>query len=519
MTDLTASPVVAALEHLTGRCRGEVTWITGARIGLWLTGDGRLVPTGEENTPPTGAMPAAQLARSGAEFDIEAPDEARLWVNGVAVQQVRLRTGDVIEFGETGPIVRIRVYDKQHRPNLSLGEIMGDTFSYLRASRRPLAARAAHASGDLTRRLLRETTVLFRGAVLMILALLSVAVVLQYRTDKRLRAEIESGGLQVEAISAEMAQARRDVIRQGDLNALRADLQNRLGRTTARLETLEARSEAARRVIGAARPAVAFLQGGYGLRDISSGRMLRHVVNADGVALLQPSGQPVLSLTGEGRVAEVQVSGTGFVLRDPPLLVTNRHVARPWDDAPGLRLGGAALEPVMIRFIAYFPGRVDPVALRLLLVSETRDLALLEPESDETLPPGLPLAPEPPAPGDGVIVMGYPTGLMSLLAQSGADFVAELQASGDTDFWRVAAKLAEAGLISPLASRGIVGQATDAAVVYDAETTHGGSGGPVLTLEGAVTAVNTAIMPEFGGSNLGVPARHIRDLIAAPSGD
>ncbi|MDF1718165.1 MAG: hypothetical protein P1U75_16035, partial [Antarcticimicrobium sp.] len=60
--------------------------------------------------------------------------------------------------------------------------------------------------------------------------------------------------------------------------------------------------------------------------------------------------------------------------------------------------------------------------------------------------------------------------------------------------------------------------ATEAAVVYDAETTHGGSGGPVLTLEGAVIAFNTAIMPEFGGSNLGVPARHIRALIGAQDG-
>ena len=43
-------------------------------------------------------------------------------------------------------------------------------------------------------------------------------------------------------------------------------------------------------------------------------------------------------------------------------------------------------------------------------------------------------------------------------------------------------------------------------VVYDAETTHGGSGGPVLDLEGRVVAVNAAILTEFGGSNMGVPA-------------
>jgi S1-C subfamily serine protease len=60
--------------------------------------------------------------------------------------------------------------------------------------------------------------------------------------------------------------------------------------------------------------------------------------------------------------------------------------------------------------------------------------------------------------------------------------------------------------LAPLATAGVVGQVTDGAVVYDAETTHGGSGGPVLDLDGRVLAINTAILPEFGGSNLGVPA-------------
>ena len=515
MTALSHSPIVAALEHLTGRCRGEVTWITGARTELWLAADGALVPVGVGEEDPEDATLIARLARSGAEFDVETAEKGPLWVNGSRVEQARLRPGDMIEFGEAGPISRFRVFDSQRRPKPTLGEIVGDSLSYLHSSRRPFPARAAHASGDLTRRLVRDTTVLFRVAVLGALMLLSVMVYLQYRTDQRLRAEIESGTLQVESLAAELAAARRDAIRQSDLAALREDLRGRLSTTSERLETLEARSEAARRVIGAARPAVAFLQGSYGLRDRESGLMLRHVLGPDGVPLLQPGGQPFLSLLGEGPVAEVQFNGTGFVLGEGAVLVTNRHVALPWGENPSFRRGTAPLEPVMTRFLAYFPGRPDPVHLRLDRVSETVDLALLTPEEGAILPPGLRLAEASPAPGEGVIVMGYPTGLMSLLAQSGARFVEELQASGETDVWTVAARLAEAGLISPLASRGIVGQATEAAVVYDAETTHGGSGGPVLALDGAVIAVNTAIMPEFGGSNLGVPARHIQALVSA----
>ena len=60
-----------------------------------------------------------------------------------------------------------------------------------------------------------------------------------------------------------------------------------------------------------------------------------------------------------------------------------------------------------------------------------------------------------------------------------------------------------------------MGQVTGDAIVYDAETTHGGSGGPVLGVDGKVVAVNAAIIPRFGGSNLGVPASEARRLIDA----
>ena len=69
-----------------------------------------------------------------------------------------------------------------------------------------------------------------------------------------------------------------------------------------------------------------------------------------------------------------------------------------------------------------------------------------------------------------------------------------------------AAALSAAGQIGPLATRGIIGQVTESTVVYDAETTSGGSGGPVLSLDGRVVAINSAILRQFDGSNLGVPA-------------
>jgi hypothetical protein len=47
----------------------------------------------------------------------------------------------------------------------------------------------------------------------------------------------------------------------------------------------------------------------------------------------------------------------------------------------------------------------------------------------------------------------------------------------------------------------------------DPKRTHGGSGGPVLDMQGNVVAVNAAILPEYGGSNFGVRATKVRALL------
>jgi S1-C subfamily serine protease len=242
--------------------------------------------------------------------------------------------------------------------------------------------------------------------------------------------------------------------------------------------------------------------------------MLRHVVTPDGMPLISPRGQPLLTLDGEGPIAEINVIGTGFLVGTSGALVTNRHVALPWEsDAGTAELEAGGLEPVMTRFIAYLPGLAEAIDVALRSTSDTADLAVLAPAAPPDSVAGLSLADTPAAAGDEVIVMGYPTGLRSMLAQSGAAFIEALQEAEETDFWTVAARLAAEGYIAPLASRGIVGHATGETIVYDAETTHGGSGGPVLDMEGRVIAVNTAILPEYGGSNIGVPAAKVRDLL------
>ncbi|KUJ85849.1 hypothetical protein AVO45_02400 [Ruegeria marisrubri] len=481
-------------------------------MDIWLDGRGslRVVVPGAQLLE---GQHVARVLRDGTEFSVLAAEGADIWVNRKKVEQARLSQGDMIEFGEIGPLSRFRVYDEEHRPEPTLPEILSDAWSYMRTSRRPFLQRLGRAMWGVCGRVCTDATLVFRVSVLVALVALSIAVILQFREDRSLRAQIESGRFQVEAVAAALSEAQREAIRPGDLAALEEELSARVSVQAERLKTLEARSGAAMRVVGQAAGSVAFIQGGYGLRHRETGQMLRHVMGPGGMPLRLPNGQPMLSLQGDGPVAEVQFNGTGFVLRDTGLIVTNRHVAVPWANKPGVQMGGEAMEPVMTRFVAYFPGGIGPLDLSLVAASDTADLALLIPGEGVELPPGLPLAEQAPVPGQEILVMGFPTGLMSLLAQSGEEFVKELRERGETGFWQVAERLSEAGLMSPLSSRGIVGQVTGAAVVYDAETTHGGSGGPVLNLKGEVVAVNAAIIPEFGGSNFGVPVEQVRRLL------
>ena len=163
-----------------------------------------------------------------------------------------------------------------------------------------------------------------------------------------------------------------------DLAALRDEIGSRLVSAAGRIDALEARSQVSRTVIARAFASVAFVQGAYGFREAASGRLLRHGVGPDGRPLVTPGGQPLLTLEGDGPVAERQFTGTGFALAAPAAFVTNRHVALPWEkDASAATLADQGFEPVMVRLIAYFPGESAPIELELLRASETNDLALL----------------------------------------------------------------------------------------------------------------------------------------------
>jgi S1-C subfamily serine protease len=501
------------MEHLTGPMRGTTTWIAGDDLSVTLS-PGRIIHVAPGVLREENRNLVARLQRSGDTFEIEATSNHPIWVNGKRVRSLRLNHHDMIEFCETGPISRFVLYHNGQSPHATIVDVLSDAVAYVRSSHRPIGSRIVNATEQVLRRLARETTIFFRVGVIAVLTMLIAVAYQQHRISTLLREQIDASAAQVESFSRTLARAREDALTPGDLETLRRELGKGLMSATERLSELERRSTASARIIAQSKSSVVFLQGAYGFQHKVTGRMLRQVVSEDGKPLALPNGIPLLSLDGKGPIAERQFVGTGFVIGENGTLITNRHVGLPWEHDVNVEvLAGKHLEPRMIKFLAYLPGITQAEGVELIRTSDKADVAILRFESAEVFPKGLLLGEKKPDAGDEVIVMGYPTGMRSMLAQAGEGFIKELQAAKEFDFWDVAARLAEAGRIVPLASRGIVGQVSNEIIAYDAETTHGGSGGPVLNMNGKVVAVNAAILPEYGGSNLGVPIGRVREMI------
>jgi S1-C subfamily serine protease len=368
---------------------------------------------------------------------------------------------------------------------------------------------------DLPKQVATQTAPTFRVGVLTVLILLVFGTVVLARRSAELEQRLTDELTRVGGIAELLERTRTQVLTSEDLGDLFAELQSGVSTARDRLDALEERTGAEARVIRTASRSTVFVQASYGFVQPGTGRPLRLVMGPGGRPVRNSVGEPAIGVEGNGPPLEILLTGTAFVVSPDGLALTNRHVANPWDfDPAGRAMVARGFEGRMTRFVGYLPGVAGRFELELVSVSDDADLAILccviNGEGDF-----LPLAEGPPEPGEAVLVMGFPLGIRALMARTNPEFVEGLGEAGVTDFWEVAARLSRAGHVTPLASRGIVGQVTSQNVVYDAETTSGGSGGPVLGLDGRVVAINAAILPEFGGSNLGVPSARARELLSA----
>lgn len=506
------------LVHLSGPHRGTSEPLGARRVVLGSGRDAGVHFPADEEPGVAGAH--AVLERQDSTYRIDAADGGTIYVNGQEVESRELASGDVVEVGAGGPLLRLRCYEGCETAHKSLTEALRDCVDCARYGSDGWWARTFFFLHSMPKELFTQTTpaVRYAAGALLLLLLAGVGGIGYQIWSLEQRMDAET--LRVRALQQVVEGSERSTLTPDEVRELRSELEARVSEAIERVETLESRSEATRRIVSRASESVVFLQGAYGFEDPATNRPVRARLGSDGKLVRGPDGEPAVGSDVPGPVYKNFYTGTAFLAGEDGLLLTNRHVALPWEYAETARgMTERGYRPVMRRLLGYLPGRDAPLEVRLVQVADSADVAalrLMDP------PPGLrplPLSREPPRPGEEVVVLGYPAGIRALLARAGRRVASRLIQEHRFDFWGMARRLARDGRITPLATRGIVGQVTPRVVVYDAETTQGGSGGPVIGVDGEVVGVNEAVMREFGGSNLGVPVRQARKLLERLEGD
>ena len=442
---------------------------------------------------------ATIFSREGKHFIRDEDSRNGTYVNGKRVSEQLIRSGDIIEFGQGGPAIHystattlelIPTLDGSQAIKTSDLYRLAITRSNERGSgsfRRPFTV-----TGEFItlahKRSTRAARIAMLSAAIALMAVVSVTVwtVLS-------RAELQNT---LNLLAADLEGERNaNVSLNRDLTAAQTALQSKYD-SLQRLfdlsqEQLTRDAQFGQDVINSYMRGVALLTYLYGFVDQKSGRMLRYRMDSNGRQIMTrgPDGArvPSLSFAGDGPPVEKFGSASGFLVDSAGWIITNRHVAEPWEDdtqLAQLRRAGANIEAVFTVLRAYFPPGTQSYALEVDRVSQEHDVALLRSMQPITNIPVLPLAPPSfvARPGQQMVFIGYPTGIHNLMFRVSREERSDIVTTvGETSPpLRFAEELARRGHIQPLVVTGSVSDTTGGEVIHTAETTGGGSGGPII---------------------------------------
>ena len=298
-----------------------------------------------------------------------------------------------------------------------------------------------------------------------------------------------------------------------------ADLDSRLKETDLRIGRLESESRVAQQIVRDYSNSVCLLYSVIGFYDKKNGAQLRFAgVDANGDPLMDESGNPIVTTEGNGRAVHAHVFGTGFLVDSAGHILTNHHVLEPWwHNNELIPVRGDAFEATVLYLHAYFPGSDVALPVRVEGLREDVDLGLASVTLAKNHPKPVPIEKQlSSASGSAIVLMGYPTAVEGILAridESTLKEIAQASAHGTEDLVQ---ELARRKLIRPLATQGHLGVVAADRLVYDAQTTSGGSGGPVFNNDGKVIGVNFAMLTGFSGSNFAVPISYAVKMLETP---
>jgi S1-C subfamily serine protease len=294
-------------------------------------------------------------------------------------------------------------------------------------------------------------------------------------------------------------------------------LQKQLVAVESRLQKIETEGKFAERIIQAYEPSVCLIHVVVAFREHTTGSRLRYAgVTSSGEPATDEHNNPLVSLSGNGPEVRLDIFGTGFLVSDTGQILTNHHVAEPWWQNDELKeMLDQGVEPVIAEMTAYFPGVANGIALNTEKISSAADVAVLKGNVSGLGIKQIALADgrRSTVSGGPVVLLGYPTALDAILARAGTETLQSIATASKGDPKQVMEELARRKLIRPTTTQGHIGSVLPDKIVYDAQTTSGGSGGPLFNNEGKVIGINFAMVREFGGSNFAIPVVYGKSLL------
>jgi DNA-binding response OmpR family regulator/S1-C subfamily serine protease len=294
-------------------------------------------------------------------------------------------------------------------------------------------------------------------------------------------------------------------------------LRSQLAAVEGRLQKLETEGKVAQTIIQSYEPSVCLIHVVLAFRDHTTGSRLHYAgMTANGEPATDEHNNPLVSITGNGPELHLDAFGTGFLASASGQILTNHHVAEPWWQNDDLKeMLDQGLEPVIAEMTAYFPGVPHGIAINTEKISSAADVAVVKGNVSELGIKKIALADGhgSAVSGGPVVLLGYPTALDAILARTGAETLQSIATASKGDPKQVIEELARRQLIRPTTTQGHIGDVLPDKIVYDAQTTSGGSGGPLFNNQGKVIGINFAMVREFGGSNFAIPVGYGKSLL------
>jgi S1-C subfamily serine protease len=461
--------------------------------------------------------------------------------SGERIRGLDLGADDVLSvpFDERELLARIRTQLREKRPEDELRETVRNDRKSERQARRligvlnagrrtlrlglalliALALLGASGFGFLYWRSQRQTVRVYTALAKLQTGIASERELLELA--RRARVQVEQTGLNsTEAQRQHLKRESKELhakLAAADASDV-AELERQLRTSNDRLQRLETESTVAQDVIRSYSASVCLLHVVVGFREKGSGLVLRYTTMNPGSSPGDLSGTRQVQLGGIGPEVRMDAFGTGFLVSGDGRIVTNHHVVEPWwknKDIADLLQQAVELEPRVVEMTAYFPGVSHGISVGSQKISSDADLAVVAGNISGLNLKTLTMDDSPRAAvsGQPVVLIGYPTGVDAILARTSDEAVRSIAASTTGDSDSLMQELAHRKLIRPVNTQGHIGDVLTEKIIYDAQTTNGGSGGPLFNAQGKVIAINVAMLRDFGGSNFAIPVRYAMRLL------